>query len=140
MADTFAQAILDSSLRESDMNQIISDRPQTVTVKRITTTGNGFSAEIADYTSIGTIVARIDNPGYKAISQYRYLMSLRSDVESIEQVYVGITRDTTKEVRIGDVWVVGGQNLSVIAFTGGQFQDRIEVLLTTLDEAVNIIP
>lgn len=140
MADTFAQAVLDSSLRESDMNQIIADRPQTVTVKRITATGNGFSAEIADYTSIGTITARIDNPGYKATSQYRYLMSLRSDIESIEQVYVGITRDTTKEVRIGDVWVVGGQNLSVIAFTGGQFQDRIEVLLTTLDEAVSILP
>jgi hypothetical protein len=137
MPDTFAQAVLDDDLKNSDINQIIFDRELTITIKRITTTGDGFSTEISDYTSIGTIKGRIDNATNR--TQYKYLLSQRKDVESIEQIYVGVTRDTDHKVMMGDVWEIDSQAFSVIAFTGGEHQNRTEVLLTTLKEAVEIL-
>jgi len=135
--DKIAQYILGDNLKEQDFEQIVNDREVTVTIKRMSTTGNGFSTELSDYATIGTITARVDN--VRRFYQHQGVKSTTGDVKKNEVRFIGITRDPDYEVRVGDVWTVGNGVLNVISLIGGEQQNRTEVMLAWFLEGVQII-
>jgi flavin-dependent dehydrogenase len=135
--DKIGQYILGDNLKVQDFEQIVDDREVAVTIKRMSTTGNGFSTELSDYATIGTITARVDN--VRRYYQHQAVKSTTGDVKKNHANFIGITRDPDYEVRMGDVWQVGDAALTVISLIGGDLQNRTEVMLSWFLEGVQIV-
>jgi len=136
MPDFISKYILASNLQESDITQIINDTSQSITVKRQGTTGDGFSSEIADYTTVGTIVGRIDNID-SGSAKYKYKIGANQDVKANENTFVGVALVSDSGsigVTVGDLWNDGTYDYRIQEFIGIR-QNKVEVVLKLFVEA-----
>jgi hypothetical protein len=137
MPDKIAQFVLGDNLKNDDFDLIVNDREVEITVKRMSDTGDGFSTELGDYEEVGTLQGRVDN--VSRYYQHQAAKMIDGDKKTNEVKFVGITRDSSLSVNVGDVWEVGDAELMVISLIGGQFQNRTEVLLAWFVDGVQIV-
>lgn len=128
MTDAITRYALQDELKTDDIEQILNDDEISVTVKRQGDFGDGFSSEISDYEPVGTIQARIDNENSENSNKYKKEKSANGDIETVENIFIGITMDSSLGVMIGDVWTYDGNDYRIVEFIGIH-QSKIEVVL-----------
>ena len=132
MPAKIAKYVLNEELYNTDTDIIIEDQMETIIVQRRASTGNGFNIELGDYTNVGSITGRVDNISAIGDSRYKRILSIVRDVKTIENRFVGITKDAGIGVYIGDIWLYQSTKYFVEKFiTQGQLKSEVILRLFT---------
>ena len=133
MPEKITNYILNEDLYNDDIDKLLEDKLITITVERKGTTGDGINIELANYTSIGAIQGRIDNISSTGAYRYQKILSVLNDVTTMENRFLGVTKDETIGVYIGDIWVYDGTKYYVERFISKN-QLKTEVILKLFTE------